>query len=104
MKIIKLSDIKNGEELTEIFLKSDVLLLTFVFEKSIKVSVNEFGINPLYCVSLPAYTWQCGLKYTKITLQTLQDKDITLLLKNNNAAVFQLSWVIDLDNQMKIKR
>ena len=76
-------NIKNGEELTEIYLKSDVFLLTCVFEKFIKVSVNEFGINPLYCVSLPGYTWQCGLKYTGINLQTLQDKDMILLLENN---------------------
>ena len=62
MDIIKRFNIKNGEELTEIYLKSDVLLLACVFEKFIKVSVNEFGINPLYCVSLPGYTWQCGLK------------------------------------------
>ena len=56
-------------------------MLTCVFEKFIKVSVNEFGINPLYCVSLPGYTWQCGLKYTGINLQTLQDKDMILLLE-----------------------
>ena len=83
MDIIKRFNIKNGEELTEIYLKSDVLLLACVFEKFIKVSVNEFGINPLYCVSLPGYTWQCGLKYTGINLQTLQDKDMILLLENN---------------------
>ena len=64
-------------------MKSDVLLLACVFEKFIKVSVNEFGINPLYCISLPGYTWQCGLKYTGINLQTLQDKDMILLLENN---------------------
>ena len=83
MDIIKRFNIKNGEELTEIYLKSDVLLLACVFEKFIKVSVNEFGINPLYCVSLPGYTWQCGMKYTDINLQTLQDKDMILLLENN---------------------
>ena len=82
-EIIKISDIKNGEELTEINLKSDVLLLACVFEKFIKVSINEFDINPLYCVSLPGYTWQCGLKYTGINLQTLRDKDMILLLENN---------------------
>ena len=81
--IIRNFNIKNGEELTEIYLKSDVLLLACVFEKFIKVSINEFKINPLYCVSLPGYTWQCGLKYTGINLQTLQDKDMILLLKNN---------------------
>ena len=83
MDIIKRFNIKNGQELTEIFLKSDVLLLACVFEKFIKVSINEFDINPLYCVSLPGYTWQCGLKYTGINLQTLQDKDMILLLENN---------------------
>ena len=83
MVIIKRFNIKNGEELTEIYLKSDVLLLACVFEKFIKVSVNEFGINPLYCVSLPGYTWQCGLKYTNVRLQTLQDKYMMLLLENN---------------------
>ena len=82
-EIIKRFNIKNGEELTEIYLKSDVLLLACVFEKFIKVSVNEFKINPLYCVSLPGYTRQCGLKYTGINLQTLQDKDMILLLENN---------------------
>ena len=79
MDIIKRFNIKNGEELTEIYL-SDVLLLACVFKKYIKVSFNEFGINPLYCVSLPGYTWQCGLKYAGINLETLQDIDIILLL------------------------
>ena len=83
MVIIERFNIKNGEELTEMYLKSDVLLLACVFEKFIKMSVNEYDINPLYCVSLPGYSWQCGLKYTGINLQTLQDKDMILLLENN---------------------
>ena len=74
-EVIKIFDIKKGEELTQTYLKSDFLLLACVFEKFIKVSVNEFGINPLYFVSLAGYTWQCGLKYTGIKLETIQDKD-----------------------------
>ena len=82
-EISKIFNIKDGEELTEIYLKSDFLLLACVFEKFIKVSLNEYKINPLYCVSLPGYTWECGLKYTGINLQTLQDKDLILTLENN---------------------
>ena len=33
-------------------------------------------------MSLPGYTYQCALKYTDIKLQTLQDKDLILLLEN----------------------
>ena len=54
-QIIKLFIIKNGDELSQIYLKGDVLLLTCVVEKFIKVSVYEFGINSLYCVSLSGY-------------------------------------------------
>ena len=56
-EFIKQVNIKNGEELTRLYLKSDVLLLASVFEKLIKVSINEFGIHPLYCISLLGYTW-----------------------------------------------
>ena len=83
MDIIERFNIKNGEELTEIYLKSDVLLLACVFEKFIELSINQYDINPLYCVSLPGYTWHCGMKYTDINLQTLQDKDMILLIESN---------------------
>ena len=82
-QIIKLFNSKNGQELTQPYLKSDVLLLTCAFEKFIKVSFNEIGINPLYCVSLPGYTWQCGLKNTGINLQTRQEKNLFLTSENN---------------------
>ena len=47
------------------------------------MSIEEYGIIPLYCVSLPGYIWQCGMNYTDIKLQTLQDKDMILFLENN---------------------
>ena len=82
-EIITLFNIKDGGELTKLYCKSDVNLLADVFEKFVKVSTEEYKINPLYCVSLPGYTYQCALRYTKIKLQTLQDKDLILLIENN---------------------
>ena len=82
-EINKLFDIKNGEELNKLYCKSDVILLADVIEKFAKVSFEEYGINPLYCVSLPGYTYQCALKYTDIKLQILQDKDLILLIEDN---------------------
>ena len=54
-----------------------------MFEKFTRVSVIEFGNNPSYCVSLPGYTWQFVSKFTRISLQTFQDKDLILTLENN---------------------
>ena len=102
-EIIKIFRIKIGEELTQIYLKRDVLLITCVFEKFIKVSINEFAINPLYRVSQHGYTWQCGLNYTRKNLQTLQDKDMIFYLRIIYLVVFHLLWEIDMLNQMKIK-
>ena len=82
-EIIKLFTIKDGKKLTKLYCKSDIILLADVFEKFVKLSTEEYKINPLYCVSLPGYTYQCALKYTDINLQTLQDKDLILLIENN---------------------
>ena len=53
------------------------------FEKFLKASLSEFILNALYSVSLPGYTWECGVKYTGINLQTLQDRDLIFLVENN---------------------
>ena len=75
-------NIKDREELPRLYLKGDLSLLTCVFERVIKVSINEFDINPFYCVSLLGSTWQCGLEYTRINVQRLQDKDLIVTLEN----------------------
>ena len=79
--IQKNSSLKTNKELTELCLKSEVALLVHTFEKVIKESNDQYGVGMLHCVSLPDYTWECGLKNIGVRLQTLQDKD-TLLLVN----------------------
>ena len=83
MDIIKKFNIKDGEELTKLFCKRDVMLLADVFEKFCKLSTKQNGMNPLFCVSLHGYNYQCALKYTDMKLQTLQDNDLISLIENN---------------------
>ena len=75
-EIIKLFNIKNARELTELYNKADIILLADIFEKFLKVSKIEFGINPLYHISLPGTTWSNGLKYTKIKLELIKNVDL----------------------------
>ena len=64
-------------------MKTDTFLLVDVFEKFKEVSTREYGITPLNFVSICISILKCGLNYTHIKLQTLQDKDMTLFLENN---------------------
>ena len=41
-----------------------------------KLSMKEFGLNPLLYVSLPDYSFDCWLMSSGVTLGTLQDKQI----------------------------
>ena len=46
-EILKLFNIKDGKELTRLYCKSDINLLTDIMEKFVKVSLEEYGIYPL---------------------------------------------------------
>ena len=66
-----------------IYFEMDVLQLTVVFENFVQTSTEEYGINPLYSFSAPAYTWKAGLKLTNIKLDFIKDKHLLLLSENN---------------------
>ena len=103
---IKVFEIKNGGELTRRYLKSEVILLADVLKKTVKVSTKEYGIIPLYCISLPGFTYQCALKYTDIKLKTLQDKDLILLLENTirgGISSVMGDKYVKLDDNKKVK-
>ena len=82
-EIIDKNKIKNGRELTMLYLKLDVLQLADVFENFVESSTREYKINPLYSYSLPGYTWKAGLKLTNIELDYIKCKELLLLLENN---------------------
>ena len=82
-EIIKKFNVKNGQELTMLYLKMDVLQLADVFEHFVEKATLEYSINPSYSGSLPSYTWKAGLKITKIKLDFIKDKELLLLLENN---------------------
>ena len=83
-EINKRFNVKNRQELTELYLKMDVLQLAEVLENFVEKATLEYSINPLYSYSLPGYTWKAGLKLTNIKLDFIKDKDLLLLLLLEN--------------------
>ena len=81
--IIVRNKITNLKELTIIYLKNDVLLITDIFRNYIDTCKKAYGINPLYSYSTPSFTWKAGLKLTRVKLDYITDVELRLLLENN---------------------
>ena len=80
--IIVKNKITNLKELTMLYLKNDVLLLTDIFQNYIDTCKKAYGINPLYSYSTPSFTWKADLKMTGVTLDYITDDKLRLLLEN----------------------
>ena len=51
-------------------------ILDYCMNEYVKLSMEEFGLNPLHYVSLPGYSLDCWLMSSGVTLDTLQDKQM----------------------------
>ena len=58
----------NLKEITMLYLKNYVLLLTDIFQIYINTCKKAYGNNPLYSYSTPSFTWKACLKMTGIKL------------------------------------
>ena len=52
---------KTGQKLTIEYLQNDVETLDYCMNDYVKLSMKEFGLNPLHYVSLPGYSFDCWL-------------------------------------------
>ena len=75
-------NIKNMGEYHDLYLKTDVLLLADVFEKFRDLSMQTYGLDPAYYISLPSYSWDSMLKFTGIELELLTDIDMYQMIES----------------------
>ena len=67
---------KTGKDLNIEYLQNDVEILDYCINEYVKLSMKEFGLNPLHYVSLPGYSFDCWLMSSGVTLDTLQDEQM----------------------------
>jgi len=77
-KIWHVFNCKTLKDYHNIYLIGDVLLLADVFEnfRDTCLNYNHLGLDPCYYFSLPGFSWDCALKFSKIELELLTDIDI----------------------------
>ncbi len=69
-------NIKNLGEYHDLYLKTDVLLLTDVFENFREMCLNYYGLDPAYYLTLPNYAWDVMLYTTNVELEQIHDLDM----------------------------
>ena len=72
---------KTMGDYRDLSLKTDVLLLTDVFEKFINTCLGYYGLDPCHYFSSPELSWDPMLKMAVIELELISDTDIHLFLE-----------------------
>jgi hypothetical protein len=62
-------------EYHDLYLQTDVMLLTDVFETFINLCVQYYKLDPSYYISLPSFGWDVMMRMTGIQFEQLTDID-----------------------------
>ena len=65
----------NMRDYHDVYLKSDVLLLTDVFEKFRATCMQHYGLDPVHYYTSPGMAWDAALKVTDVKLELITDID-----------------------------
>ena len=80
-KVWDVFEIKNLGEYHDLYVQSDTLLLTDIFENFRNTCLDIYGLDAVYFVSAPGLAWQACLKKTGVKLELLTDIDMLLMVE-----------------------
>ena len=69
---------------SDLYLKTDVLLLADVFEKFRTSCMNSYELDPAHYYTTPGLTWDAMLKKTNVKLDFLSDIDMLMFVERGN--------------------
>ena len=73
MNVCELFKIQTLGQLHDLYLKIDVLILASVFEFYRKMGVQEYGLDPAYYISAPAFSFDAMLFKCDVELELFDD-------------------------------
>ena len=74
-------NLQNMGEYHDLYLRTDILLLTDVFENFRKTCLTYYKLDPLHYITSPGLAWDAMLKMTGINLELITDIDMQLFIE-----------------------
>ena len=74
-------NMKTMRDYHDLYLKSDVLLLSDVFENFRDVCLDNYRLDPIFYYTAPELAWDACLKITKVELELLHDYDMLMMVE-----------------------
>ena len=81
INLCKMFKMKNLSEYHNVYLETDFLLLTDVFEKFIKTCLDYYNLDPCHYFSTTGLIFDAMLKMTAVKLKTISDINIHLIIE-----------------------
>ena len=75
-KVWKEFNMKSMRDYHDLYLKTDVLLLTDVFEEFRKVCLDNYKLDPAWYYTSPGLAWDAALRMTGVKLELLHDQEM----------------------------
>ena len=79
--LFKKFKLKNLGEYHDLYVQSDTLLLTDVFENFRNMCIKVYELDPAHFLSLPGLAWQACLKKANVKLELLTDYDMLIMVE-----------------------
>ena len=74
-------EVQNLGQYHDLYLKTDVLILCYIFEKFISVCLRDYGLDCCHYFSSPSLSWDAMLKFTGVKLEKIHDISVHLFLE-----------------------
>ena len=77
----KTFNMKTMRDYHDLYLKSDVLLLSDVFENFRDVCLDNYRLDPMFYYTAPGLAWDACLKINKVELELLSDYEMLMMVE-----------------------
>ena len=81
-RLFKKSELRSMDEYHDLYVNSDTLLPSDVFENFKNKCIQIYELDPAHLLPAPGLAWQSSLKKTGIKLELITDVDMSLLVEN----------------------